>query len=198
MDRRTLIETLGRWKWVALYAGLIYSTLGVMPAVRNFAADTFGPTVFTWVAGTLLGVTVLGALAYVVRTRLIRGFTGYANFTVIALVYTGLLVVFGEIPVEQIHVIQYGLMGVLVYMALDKDRSQRALLLRAVGIVFVLGAVDEVIQEFLPNRYFDVRDIVMNGVSGLVSQLAILVARGSSYSAQPPVLMFQDPQTGSA
>ncbi len=60
-----------------------------------------------------------------------------------------------------------------------------------VFIVFVFGAVDEVIQWILPNRIFDIRDILINGIAGILVQLliamviskrkAILISHGKDY-----------------
>ncbi|MBZ0253877.1 MAG: VanZ family protein, partial [Candidatus Methylomirabilis sp.] len=107
----------------------------------------------------------------------------------------GMMLGLSGIVVEQVHILLYGFMGVLVYQALDKRRAQREVFARAVAIVLGLGAVDELIQGVLPNRVFDVRDIVSNGVSGLVAQLAILLARADRYTDVPPLLRVGDPRS---
>ena len=69
---------------------------------------------------------------------------------------------------ERVQFIQYGLLGLLVSRAY-KISSFKMLLVSGLLIVSV-GLVDEIIQWFLPNRYGDIRDVVMNslgGVSGL-------------------------------
>jgi glycopeptide antibiotics resistance protein len=57
--------------------------------------------------------------------------------------------------------------------------------------VFAFGAVDEVIQWILPNRVFDIRDIIINGIAGILVQLliamviskkkAVLISHGKDY-----------------
>ena len=69
---------------------------------------------------------------------------------------------------ERVHFIQYGLLGLLVSRAY-KISSLNMLLASGLFIMSV-GLLDEGIQWFLPNRYGDIRDVVMNslgGVSGL-------------------------------
>ena len=73
-----------------------------------------------------------------------------------------------DVWAERVHFIQYGLLGLLVSRAY-KISSFNILLVYCLFIMSV-GLVDEIIQWFLPNRYGDIRDVVMNslgGVSGL-------------------------------
>ena len=73
-----------------------------------------------------------------------------------------------DVWAERVHFIQYGLLGLLVSRAY-KIGTLKILLASGLFIMSV-GLVDEIIQWFLPNRYGDIRDVVMNslgGVSGL-------------------------------
>jgi len=70
-----------------------------------------------------------------------------------------------DVWVERIHFIEYSVLGLLISCAIDV----RTLL----GIIYtgclitLIGAVDEIIQWFLPNRVGDMRDVFMNSVGGL-------------------------------
>ena len=73
-----------------------------------------------------------------------------------------------DVWAERVHFIQYGLLGLLVSRAYKI--SSLNMLLASGLFIMSIGLVDEVIQWFLPNRYGDIRDVVMNslgGVSGL-------------------------------
>ncbi|MCA9773176.1 MAG: VanZ family protein [Myxococcales bacterium] len=195
---RTLVI---RWRWVIAYTAVVYSTLPLAPALRGLAVEIFGPRVFTGVVLAALAgaaVALLGRLRWKPGETAERWASRSASWAFVLLAYLGLIVKFGSIPVEQIHILMYGLMGVLVYGALDKRRPQRVVFARAVGIVFAIGLVDEFIQKFLPNRVYDVRDILMNGVTGLVTQLAIVLARAEKYSELPPTLLRRVARTGTA
>ena len=53
----------------------------------------------------------------------------------------------------------------LLYEALQEralSRPIRWVPVWAFGLASILGAIDEAIQSFVPERYFDVRDIVFN------------------------------------
>ena len=70
-----------------------------------------------------------------------------------------------DVWVERIHFIEYAVLGLLISRAVDV----RTLL----GIIYsgclitLFGAVDEIIQWFLPNRVGDMRDVTMNSFGGL-------------------------------
>ena len=70
-----------------------------------------------------------------------------------------------DVWAERVHFIQYGLLGLLVSRAY-KISSFKMLLASGLLIVSV-GLVDEIIQWYLPNRYGDIRDVVMNSLGGL-------------------------------
>lgn len=202
VDRALIV----RWRWVIAYTALVYVTLPLAPAMRRVAVDLGGPRVFTWIVLGALAAAALWLARWLARGGLQAGHDGpaerrlsrLASWGFVGLAYLGLLVKFGSIPVEQIHIVMYAVMGVLVYMALDKRRSQRSVFARAVGIVFAIGFVDELIQEVLPTRVYDVRDILMNGVTGIFTQLTILLARADRYSELPPSLLVRAPRPDAA
>ena len=73
-----------------------------------------------------------------------------------------------DVWAERVHFIQYGLLGLLVSRAYII--SSFKMLLASCLFLMTVGLVDEIIQWYLPNRYGDIRDVMMNslgGVSGL-------------------------------
>jgi VanZ family protein len=77
------------------------------------------------------------------------------------------------LPEEQVHFIEYGILSALIYIALTHDVDNKSIYFISAIIVFVFGTIDEVIQWALPNRCFDIRDLVMNGMAGILVQLLI-------------------------
>ena len=61
------------------------------------------------------------------------------------------------LPEEQVHFLVFGLFGALTFALFEPWRA----LAIAVGV----AVADELLQGALPDRYFDVRDIVMNSAS---------------------------------
>jgi len=76
-----------------------------------------------------------------------------------------LIVIFSmERPEERVHFIEYGVLGLLVILTRPKVSGLQLGI--AVGFVFAVGIIDELIQWVLPSRVGDLRDVIMNGVAG--------------------------------
>ena len=70
-----------------------------------------------------------------------------------------------DVWVERIHFIEYAVLGLLISSAVDV-RTLHGIIYTGC-LVTLIGAVDEIIQWFLPNRVGDMRDVFMNTVGGL-------------------------------
>ncbi len=75
------------------------------------------------------------------------------------------------VTVEQIHLAQYFVLGLLACLwALERGwKSKRLFLL--LGGAFLIGVADELIQSLLPERYFQWSDTGLNGVGAGVGLL---------------------------
>ncbi len=159
------------WSLIACYVTLIYSTLYIMPPIVNYMRRVlksyFQPSV------TILFFIILSSiLFYIISNRERYSVSQYLWFSFICCLY-GLVIYILELPEEQVHFIEYGILSALIYVALTHDINNRSIYFLSVLIVFVFGAIDEAIQWVLPNRVFDIRDIVMNGIAGILVQLLI-------------------------
>lgn len=72
------------------------------------------------------------------------------------------------LSVEAIHVLQYVGLGALVAWSHRGARRSRAHTRRLAGLVMGIGVLDEVIQQWLPNRFFQWSDVGWNWVGGLL------------------------------
>ena len=70
-----------------------------------------------------------------------------------------------DVWVERIHFIEYAFLGILISRAVNVINLQG--IIYTGFLVTLIGAVDEIIQWFLPNRVGDMRDVFMNSVGGL-------------------------------
>ena len=70
-----------------------------------------------------------------------------------------------DVWVERIHFIEYAVLGLLISRTVDVRTLNRIIYTGC--LITMLGAVDEIIQWFLPNRVGDMRDVFMNSVGGL-------------------------------
>ena len=63
------------------------------------------------------------------------------------------------LPEEQLHFLVFGVFGALTFALFEPGR--------AAAIAIAVAIADELLQGALPDRFFDVRDIVMNSASAL-------------------------------
>ena len=70
-----------------------------------------------------------------------------------------------DVWVERIHFVEYAVLGLLISRAVNV-RTLHGIIYTGC-LVTLIGAVDEIIQWFLPNRVGDMRDVFMNAVGGL-------------------------------
>ncbi len=111
-------------------------------------------------------------LVHIINNREVYGVSQYLWFSFISCLY-GLVIYVIDVPEEQIHFIEYGILSGLIYMALSQNVHNISVYFLSAFVVFVFGAIDEVIQWILPDRIFDLRDILMNGIAGILVQLLI-------------------------
>jgi VanZ family protein len=85
------------------------------------------------------------------------------------------------IPEERTHLIEYGVVAVFIHEALIERNKQgrrvRFPALYAVLATALVGALDEGIQEILPSRVFDLRDILFNFLAGFMAVTGNLALR---------------------
>jgi hypothetical protein len=71
------------------------------------------------------------------------------------------------------HFIQYGTLSILIYRALAHRISDALIFPLTVSICAVVGTLDEIVQWFTPNRFFDYDDIIINAGSAFLMQIGI-------------------------
>ena len=161
------------WLWVLVVMAAIYLTLGLAQTLaetleeRGLLDISLGLFLLCMF---LVGVTVL--------TQGLRVRPGGAEVTVAIGVVAAYLLVLTRmtVPTERSHLIEYGVVGVLIFEALTERKSQGRRVplppLLAVLITAALGALDEGIQWLLPNRVFDPVDILFNLLAGTMAVAA--------------------------
>ena len=70
-----------------------------------------------------------------------------------------------DVWVERIHFVEYAVLGLLISRAVNV-RTLHGIIYTGC-LVTLIGALDEIIQWFLPNRVGDMRDVLMNSFGGL-------------------------------
>ena len=158
-----------RWLW-----GWALATLAAIYTSAIFAGaliDALGSEV-------LLGIAFAAGLvlscAAVVGMALTGRVWGEVWVTVaVVVVFAMIPVRSGVSAVERSHLFEYGLFAVLLYEALV-ERKNNGTDIRLPGLVAILtsasfGWMDEAVQAFVPTRVYDLRDVAVNALAGLVA-----------------------------
>jgi len=166
------------WLLLALLVAVVYSTLGA--ARRIFDAISRAGLEDAMARGIVLvlAASAVVAIVWLAAAARVRRGRDYLALAALGGAYAVMLITLSEMPVERIHLLEYGAVGVLAHRALRHSFAgvQRAIL--AVLIAFNVGLGDEMIQGWLPRRFYDTKDITVNGLAGLLGVLvAALLAR---------------------
>ncbi|MBD3379966.1 MAG: hypothetical protein GF408_05830 [Candidatus Omnitrophica bacterium] len=161
------------WGAITLYLGVVYSTLSIGPDIWDGINAALGGKAL----GVLYLLAILALVAvvyYMEEIKKEKRPLNYMIFFFLAGLFFFIISLHGH-PAEKVHMAEYGLLAVLVYNALKLDMGRYDSRLYILGglICSLAGLVDEIIQWYLPNRYFDWRDVGFN-VAGALIALAII------------------------
>ena len=155
--------------WVAV----IYTTIPFVRMLREWYVARWDPV---WIG---LGVAVVLMAAGVVAMGLIRRGTGAVRRgnTVWIVVTTSVLVLWTvslrRSPEEAVHFLEYGLLAVLLHRALRPRVGSDLVFIAAALMGALIGTVDEIIQWISPGRFWDWRDLLLNGGAGALAQVIL-------------------------
>lgn len=160
--------------WLCALAAVaaIYATLGLAPALAAELRER-GLTEGAFALGMLLVGAAIVANGLNARPRGIE-------IAVIVGIAAAYLLMFTRmaLPEERTHLIEYGVVSLLIYEALSERArvggriSGWALPALAASGAAALGLLDEGIQALLPNRVFDWRDVLFNALASAMAASA--------------------------
>ena len=105
-------------------------------------------------------------------------FSGTTTYVALAIIFAwGAKLVSGfGAPAEATHFLEYGVLSVLIFYKLRNryvEVRSAPLYLAAALLTLGVGTLDELYQGWLPNRYYDLNDIVTNGSSGALGLIYV-------------------------
>ena len=186
--RERNISTRLRITLTVAYLLCVYTTLGIARPLAEYLRSTgiLLPTIIALFSGSL-PLALFWRYKTITRARFLLRI-----LLIITLLCCAFLI--SALPEERLHFLTYGLAGWLISWSLEitpafsntpqKGKLQHQLLIWLVPclLVWIAGGVDEMIQWWLPNRVFDIRDIVFNGTAGMVG--VALFGTGRQKSAE--------------
>ena len=156
-----------------LWIGLIYTTIPFVRGLREAFAARWPVEIIGF--AVMAAITIAAATAFAFIRRLgkpIGRADAFWLLTVatVSVIWTRRLM--GQ-PEEAVHFIEYGILGVLLYRALETLIPDRTIYPVVILTGILVGTVDELIQWATPDRFWDFRDIVLNGSAVALVQIAI-------------------------
>ncbi|UCD56953.1 MAG: VanZ family protein, partial [Candidatus Hydrogenedentota bacterium] len=172
------------WSYAVVMMACILISLPITPILWRAGAKTLGPH-FDTTGYVVLLLIIVGFAIHMIRHRHRFGILGFLLLSALALVYLCLLKYHCRFPAERLHLMEYGLLAYLLYKALRFDLPRAKAYLLGFLISSAFGFFDEVIQHILPNRVFEVRDVMTNLIA---SALGLLVVAVLLRAKSPPIL----------
>ena len=153
------------WTALVIVLAAIYATLAHAPAIAAMLRERNELT-STMFVGSLVALVLIAVL-------FIRSRPGRAEIAVglgILIVYLTAWIRIGvATPEERTHLFEYSLVAALVHEALlerrENGRHVPVPAILALIISILLGWLDEGIQSLLPNRVYDIMDVLFNALA---------------------------------
>jgi len=181
VEREPLIRSWGWTLLAVLYVSVVYAALPFARPIWRRIEPLLGGRESLWFLAA--GVACLAAL--VLRAWAagpVRRLAGVALLLGVLAAYAWLLFVFyrGRITLEKVHLLEYGVLAYLAFSAVTVTRRGGPGAALAAAFVAAAGAGDEVLQDLIPERYFDWYDIFGNWIGGALGGVAWLAASPAS------------------
>ncbi len=164
------------WLSVAGWTLFIYATIPLARSIQGWVDRHLGRTAFLYLVLLALLVGFWAAFRFLRRQPQSAGRARWCWLTAIALALAAGSWQLRANPEEAMHVVQYGVLSLLLYRALRPTLCDPGLYVVATLAGATLGVLDEVIQWMVPGRFFDFRDMGINVLAVALVQLAL--ARG--------------------
>lgn len=165
------------WTWILLVVIAIYSTLGLAGKLVAYLPERH-------ILDQLFFGVFLILLAAILASGLLKKRKPQELWVIVGVACVYLMTIFrmGLSPLERSHLFEYGLVGGLIYYALlERQKNGRKGMMppaiMAIVSAGLLGWIDEGIQNLLPNRVYDIRDVFFNGFAAFLSVGASFVLR---------------------
>lgn len=156
------------------WALLIFFTIPLARTFQAFFVSNLGESFFGYfVLGSIVAALGLSILFIKRFSALKPSAVSYFWLTGIAAVYMYFTIRLWEMPEEAVHFIEYSVLSYFAYKVLRQHVNDNSIYVSGLMIVLFIGTLDEVIQWLVPGRYWDIRDVWLNFLSGLLMQLAI-------------------------
>tara|TARA_B100000959_G_scaffold176544_1_gene184824 strand:+ start:2604 stop:3188 length:585 start_codon:yes stop_codon:yes gene_type:complete len=158
IEMQSGISVVWRWRVAVLYLVFVYLTL---PFARDIGTYLRSLEMLRFTTLMIFIVVVFTAMALNME-RLKTMSLGSIISIVVYLILSFSVFFSIDAPEERLHIVEYSVMAWMFHWALKDTMKEARAYLAAFAITFFAGCGDEVIQYFLPDRYYDFRDVLFN------------------------------------
>jgi hypothetical protein len=161
------------WLPVVAWTLSIYAAIPLARTVQAWVAQHSTPDTFAWVVYASVAVGVLVAIHQFRRRAVPVPRRQWIVLGLLAASFAWGTWHLRESAEEAMHLLQYGVLSLLLYRAYSRRYRDRAAYACAALLGAFLGMFDEVIQWAVPRRVFEFRDIIINVVAVLLIQVGL-------------------------
>jgi len=172
--------TIKKWLPSILYVILIFSTIPLFPQLWKFLKLNlnFNPEYIIY----LFLLLSLIFVSYITLRKKRKDLFFFVSLLFSFINYTILLFFICKFPADRLHLVEYGFLAFfLFYSYSDKKENVLHIYLYILLTGLFIGLMDEIIQYFTPERYFETKDIIINFISLLLGSFIIAVYRWENY-----------------
>jgi VanZ family protein len=159
--------------WVGICSTTIFLTVPVARSIQRFVYNNWGEEVFLYLVSGVLSIGFVFLLYFLIFKLKVRSLSRYIWLFIIVGLYTYLTLRLKNNPTETIHFLEYGLLGFFLFKALSHHIKDKSIYLTATFFALLIGTFDEILQWITPQRFWDFRDAILNGLSGGLFELAV-------------------------
>ncbi len=176
------VSALLAWSQAIAWVAVIYTSIFFARRVQAFVVANVGREGFYFFV-VLFGVITLAYIArHLYRYRKEYSWLNYFTIVVVFSLYLFRTTQLKKsAPEEALHFVQYGILYCLILRALVCRYRHVAVIALALVLTSLFGNLDEVVQWFAPERYFDWRDVGLNAFSGLMASILFAFAFRPQY-----------------
>jgi len=171
------------WLMVGLYVAAIFITLPLTPLLWS-VLSSYSQISFRFATSFALLLPFTGCAFFILRRsrdatrRVSTTLWRMAGLVLLATLSLLTVILLAETPAETLHLLEYGGLSYFTLRAAKPKQSVGQQTLPAAStyrlyllcflFVLLVGSVDEAIQFILPNRIFQAKDILLNGLCGVI------------------------------
>lgn len=156
-----------------MYVVLIFVTIPYVPKVWNASIRSLGNR-----TSAILNIAYgLGGCYIILYSYLKLRKRSPLFYTALAVIFLSYAYVLKnlDVPIEKLHLLEYGLLSVLVWRAVKPKASGILRYAVVLGVVFLVGIGDELIQKLTPGRVCEISDVILNWIAGILGFLLVLI-----------------------